>query len=126
MTMTKSFAGLPTFDRESGDALAVIETPKGSRNKYSYNETLEIFELRKVLPRGMIFPYDFGFLPSTRGEDGDPLDILLLLDAQRRPAASSGPALSERSRPSNPKTVRSGYRTTGFSGLRRMPNCMET
>ena len=58
----------------------MIETPKGSRNKYSYNEPLGIFELRKVLPRGMIFPYDFGFLPSTKGEDGDPLDILLLLD----------------------------------------------
>ena len=75
-----SFAKLPTFDRETGDALAVIETPKGSRNKYGYNEALEVFELRKVLPRGMLFPYDFGFIPSTVGQDGDPLDVLLLLD----------------------------------------------
>jgi inorganic pyrophosphatase len=76
----KSFAKLPTFDPETGDALAVIETPKGSRNKYGYNEALEVFELRKVLPRGMLFPYDFGFIPSTIGQDGDPLDVLLLLD----------------------------------------------
>ena len=78
--MKKSFRNLPTFDPDSGDALAVIETPKGSRNKYAYNEALEVFELRKVLPRGMILPYDFGFIPSTKGDDGDPLDILLLLD----------------------------------------------
>ena len=76
----KSFAKLPTFDPETGDALAVIETPKGSRNKYGYNEALEVFELRKVLPRGLLFPYDFGFIPSTVGQDGDPLDVLLLLD----------------------------------------------
>ena len=76
----KSFVKLPTFDPESGDALAVIETPKGSRNKYGYNNALEVFELHKVLPRGMIFPYDFGFVPGTKGDDGDPLDILLLLD----------------------------------------------
>src|ERR1700710_2563128 len=56
------------------------ERPKGSGNKYAYNEAFEAFELRKVLPRGMIFPYDFGFIPSTKGDDGDPLDILLLLD----------------------------------------------
>jgi inorganic pyrophosphatase len=76
----KSFADLPTIDPESGDVLAVVETAKGSRNKYGYNETLGVFELRKVLPRGMIFPYDFGFIPSTLGADGDALDVLLLLD----------------------------------------------
>jgi inorganic pyrophosphatase len=78
--MSMSFSALPTFDPESGDVLAVIETPKGSRNKYGYNEKLGVFELRKVLPRGMIFPYDFGFIPSTEGDDGDPIDVLLLLD----------------------------------------------
>jgi inorganic pyrophosphatase len=76
-----SFAILPTFDAdEDGALLAVIETPKGSRNKYAFNHDLQGFELRKVLPRGMIFPYDFGFIPSTKAEDGDPLDVLLLLD----------------------------------------------
>ena len=80
MAMKNPVAQLPAFDPESGHAFAVIETPKGSRNKYAFNPDLGLFELRKVLPRGMIFPYDFGFIPATKGEDGDPLDILLLLD----------------------------------------------
>ena len=57
-----------------------METPRGSRNKFAYNQGLEAFELRKLLPRGMIFPYDFGFIPSTKADDGDPVDILLLLE----------------------------------------------
>jgi inorganic pyrophosphatase len=58
----------------------VIETPKGCRNKYAYDSELKIFELKKVLPAGMTFPYDFGFIPSTRAEDGDPTDVLVLMD----------------------------------------------
>jgi len=51
----------------------VIETPKGSRNKYAFDPELGIFELKRVLPAGMSFPYDFGFVPSTKADDGDPL-----------------------------------------------------
>jgi inorganic pyrophosphatase len=58
----------------------VIETPKGSRNKYSFNPSDGIFELKKVLPAGMTFPYDFGFVPSTLADDGDPIDVLVLMD----------------------------------------------
>jgi inorganic pyrophosphatase len=58
----------------------VIETPKGSRNKYSFDVDQKIFELKKVLPTGMDFPYDFGFVPSTKAEDGDPIDVLVLMD----------------------------------------------
>ncbi len=58
----------------------VIETPKGSRNKFKYEPDLGTFTLSKVLPEGMVFPYDFGFVPRTRAEDGDPLDVLLLMD----------------------------------------------
>ena len=57
----------------------IIETPKGSRNKYAYDPQERIFELRKVLPAGMAFPY-FGFVPSTTAGDGDPLDVLVLMD----------------------------------------------
>jgi inorganic pyrophosphatase len=53
----------------------------GSRNKYSYDPDCDCMELSTVLPGGMIFPYDFGFIPSTLGEDGDPLDILILMEA---------------------------------------------
>src|SRR6202051_4893813 len=52
----------------------VIETPKGSRNKYAFDEEQKVFALTKVLPAGMTFPYDFGFIPSTKAEDGDPTD----------------------------------------------------
>ena len=58
----------------------IIETPKGSRNKYAYDEEQRIFILKKVLPAGMAFPHDFGFVPSTLAEDGDPVDVLILMD----------------------------------------------
>jgi inorganic pyrophosphatase len=58
----------------------VIETPKGSRNKFAFNGDDHIFELKKVLPAGMAFPYDFGFVPSTLADDGDPVDVLVLMD----------------------------------------------
>jgi inorganic pyrophosphatase len=58
----------------------VVETARGSRNKFSYDEEQNVFRLKKVLPEGMSFPYDFGFVPSTLAEDGDPLDVLVLMD----------------------------------------------
>jgi len=58
----------------------IIETPKGSRNKFKYDPDTRMFRLSKVLPEGMVFPYDFGFVPSTIGDDGDPIDILVLGD----------------------------------------------
>jgi inorganic pyrophosphatase len=58
----------------------IIETPKRSRNKFAYNPDLHVFELKKVLPAGMTFPYDFGFVPSTKADDGDPVDVLVLMD----------------------------------------------
>src|SRR5215203_1097228 len=58
----------------------VIETPKGSRNKYNYDEKLGLFKLGGVLPSGASFPFDFGFVPSSLGGDGDPLDVLVLMD----------------------------------------------
>ena len=56
----------------------IIETPKGSNLKYHYDERTRLFHLKKMLPAGMIFPYDFGFLPGTKGEDSDPLDVLVI------------------------------------------------
>jgi inorganic pyrophosphatase len=58
-----------------------IETAKASRNKYSYDPEQGIFVLRKVLPEGMVFPHDFGFLPRTLASDGDPIDVLTELEA---------------------------------------------
>ena len=58
----------------------IIETPKGSRNKFAFDPDDEIFQLKTVLPAGMAFPYDFGFVPSTEAGDGDPVDVLVLMD----------------------------------------------
>jgi inorganic pyrophosphatase len=71
---------LAPFHPETGDLNAIIDTPKGSRNKYSYCEKSGLFELSGVLPAGAFFPFDFGFVPQTRGGDGDPLDVLVLMD----------------------------------------------
>ena len=51
----------------------IIETPKGSRNKYAFDAQEKVFRLKKVLPAGMAFPYDFGFVPRTEADDGDPI-----------------------------------------------------
>jgi inorganic pyrophosphatase len=59
----------------------VIETPKGQPNKLSYDPAAATMRLSKVLPVGMVFPFDFGFAPSTLGDDGDPVDVLVLMDA---------------------------------------------
>jgi inorganic pyrophosphatase len=72
---------LPLVDEETGDLTVVLETPKASRNKYKYDAERDVMRLGAVLGEGLAFPYDFGFLPSTLGEDGDPLDVLLFLDA---------------------------------------------
>jgi inorganic pyrophosphatase len=75
----KNLESLDTFNDE-GDLNVVIETPKGSRNKYTYDERTGLFKLGGVLPAGASFPFDFGFVPSTLGGDGDPLDVLVLMD----------------------------------------------
>jgi inorganic pyrophosphatase len=59
----------------------IIETPSGSRTKYAWNEKAQRFRASKILPLGMTFPYDFGFVPGTKAGDGDPLDALVLADA---------------------------------------------
>jgi inorganic pyrophosphatase len=75
-----SLANLPSFDSDSEDLNVIVETPRGNRNKFDFDEEHKLFKLAKVLPEGMVFPFEFGFIPSTLGEDGDPLDILVLMD----------------------------------------------
>jgi inorganic pyrophosphatase len=71
---------LESLDPNEDNLQVVIETPKGSRNKYAFDEKQRVFGLKKVLPAGMEFPYDFGFVPSTLADDGDPTDVLVLMD----------------------------------------------
>ena len=71
----------PQLDVKACVCRAIIETPKGFRNKFDYDPHTSLFVLGGLLPEGMMFPFDFGFIPSTLGEDGDPLDIMVLMDA---------------------------------------------
>jgi inorganic pyrophosphatase len=68
------------LDRCARRCRGVVETPQNSRSKYDYDEETGLFRLAGVLPAGMAFPLSFGFVPSTKGEDGDPLDVLFLSD----------------------------------------------
>src|ERR1700749_540488 len=72
---------LPSYDPKHDELVnVVVETPRASRNKFAYDDKLGVIRLKKVLPAGMEFPYDFGFVPSTKADDGDPIDVLVLMD----------------------------------------------
>ncbi|HLJ56720.1 MAG TPA: inorganic diphosphatase [Chthonomonadaceae bacterium] len=71
---------LDPADPETGHYRIIVETPRGSRSKLKLDTETGLFTLNKVLPAGAEFPHDFGFFPSTAGQDGDPLDVLLLSD----------------------------------------------
>lgn len=73
------FANLP-LRSEEGDFLAVVETPKGSAIKYEFDRQLQAMTISKYLSLGLVYPFDFGFFPSTIAEDGDPLDVMVLAD----------------------------------------------
>jgi inorganic pyrophosphatase len=78
MRTAQELEHLSAREPDSGLVCVVVDAPKGSRNKYKYDEKLGLYRLSKVLPLGIVFPYDFGAIPSTRAEDDDPLDVLLL------------------------------------------------
>lgn len=70
----------PIADQENQLVNIVVETPKGGRIKFKYDEHFGVFEVARLLPKGMVFPFDFGFVPQTKADDGDPLDVLVLMD----------------------------------------------
>ncbi len=63
----------------------IIETLRGSQNKFDFDPKLGTFILSKTLPMGTVFPFDFGFIPQTLGQDGDPLDVLVIMDEPAYP-----------------------------------------
>lgn len=81
LVMPRTPLQIPAFvDEKKGAVNVVIETPRGSRVKYAWDKEREIFMHKRLLPLGMTFPYDFGFVPSTEAEDGDAIDVLVLID----------------------------------------------
>lgn len=68
-----------TFSKDK-NLNVIIETPRHSRNKFAYDIKSGLFKLKRVLPEGFVFPYDFGFIPGTKGDDGDPLDVFLMME----------------------------------------------
>ena len=79
-----NFLKLPTW-ADKDYVYAVVETPRGSRAKLEFDPKLKVFTLSKPLLAGLTYPYDWGFIPSTQAEDGDPLDILVIHDAATYP-----------------------------------------
>jgi inorganic pyrophosphatase len=65
---------------DGGQVRAVIEAARGTRAKYKFDPELELFVHDKALPPDLVYPLDFGFVPGTGAPDGDPLDIVVLMD----------------------------------------------
>jgi inorganic pyrophosphatase len=78
-TNTLSLLQLDALAISPGTVNVIIDTTKGSRNKYAYDSSRRVFFLKSLLPLGTVFPFDFGFIPSRLGGDGDPLDALVLM-----------------------------------------------
>jgi inorganic pyrophosphatase len=76
-----NYLALPTGDGAPAEINAVIEIPRGDTNKYEYDKQLHVFRLDRNLYSPVHYPGDYGFIPSTLSEDGDPLDVLVLVDA---------------------------------------------
>ena len=82
--MNIDFNHIPPFytddENEPRGVNVIIETPKGSGHKYAWKETYGVIELRRILRGGMVWPCDFGFIPQTHADDGDAIDVALLID----------------------------------------------
>src|SRR6202047_219777 len=81
-----SLSNLPSYSKD-GSVHAVVEAPKGSLVKLKYEIKLGAFTVAHTLPLGMSYPFDWGFVPSTRAPDGDPLDVLVVHEASTYPGA---------------------------------------
>jgi inorganic pyrophosphatase len=80
-----NYLTLPIGDGAPAEVNAVIEIPRGEKNKYEYDKRLHVFRLDRNLYSPVHYPGDYGFIPSTLSPDGDPLDVLVLVDAPSFP-----------------------------------------
>ena len=79
------YTRLPIGDKAPDRVNAIIEIPRDSVNKYEYDKKLHVFKLDRTLFSPVHYPGDYGFIPCTLGQDGDPLDILVLVEAPSFP-----------------------------------------
>ena len=77
----RSPEGLPAWDADSGCLRVLVDTPRGSSVKYKLDLEKRVYKVAHILPSGMAFPYDFGSIPGTLADDGDPLDLLVIAEA---------------------------------------------
>lgn len=63
----------------------MVESPKGFNQKFDFDPEEQRFRLSKILPAGLVFPFDFGMIPGTKGDDGDPLDVIVLSESATFP-----------------------------------------
>src|SRR4051812_34511709 len=108
------FVKLPVHDND-GDVHVVVETTRGSAAKLKFDPELKVFTLSKALILGLTYPYDWGFIPSTKGQDGDPVDALVLHDAATAPGLVLNARSSVCSKFSKARKVRRASATTGLS-----------
>lgn len=73
---------LPAGDNPPEFLNMIIEVTSGSRDKYEYNKDWEAFVLDRIIPSSVVFPVEYGFVPQTWFDDGDPLDIMVLSHAR--------------------------------------------
>src|SRR5229473_1993657 len=74
-----NYLSLPIGEGAPGEVNAVIEIPRGQTNKFEYDKELHVFKLDRNLHSPVHYPGDYGFIPSTLSDDGDPLDVLVLV-----------------------------------------------
>jgi inorganic pyrophosphatase len=75
----------PLFNEELGIINAVIETPAGSQNKYDYDQVSGLFMLDRPIHSALRYPCDYGFIPNTLAKDGDPVDVVLMINQPTYP-----------------------------------------
>ncbi|HTM26957.1 MAG TPA: inorganic diphosphatase [Vicinamibacterales bacterium] len=84
MAQVGNLIALPTFG-EHGAVNVVVESPRGATLKLTFDPDLGVMTLSRPLPQGLVYPHDWGFIPSTRAEDGDPLDAIVVWDGVSYP-----------------------------------------